>query len=179
MALIERMIIQMIDMMKEPWENIISIKPRLEKIETNVQFAQLVSPNEIIALVTLNTKVGEAEGMINICIPHMVVEPIVSKLSTRFWFSMIEREISDVNKETIKTKIEKTFVPVKVILGKTTINISEFFELRQGDVLPLDTNINDDLEIHVGNLLKFYAKPGVKKKKIAMKITDVIIREEG
>ena len=51
----------------------------LRKIETNVQFAQLISPNEVIALVTLNAKVGDTEGMINICIPHMVVEPIVTQ----------------------------------------------------------------------------------------------------
>jgi flagellar motor switch protein FliM len=177
LVLVERLAANMIGIMKEPWETIAPIRPRLEKVETNVQFAQLISPNEIIALITLSTRVGETEGMINICIPHLVVEPIVSKLSTRFWFSMIEKESNEENKHSIKTKIEKTFVPIKAILGRTSITVMDFMELRVGDVLPLDSNINNDIEIHLGNLLKFYGKPGVKKNKVSIKITDVILRE--
>lgn len=178
LVLVERIASNMVNLMKEPWETITPIRPRLEKIETNVQFAQLISPNEIIALITLSTRVGDTEGMINICIPHLVVEPIVSKLSTRFWFSMIEKESSDETKESIKMKIEKTFVPIRAILGNTQITVMDFLELRVGDVLPLDKNINADIEIHLGNLIKFHGKPGVKKNKVSVKITDVILREE-
>ncbi|HEY9059834.1 MAG TPA: flagellar motor switch protein FliM [Pseudobacteroides sp.] len=178
LAIIERIIIQMLNLMREPWENVIAIRPRLEKIETNAQFAQIISPNEIVALVTLSARVGEVEGMINICIPHMVVEPIVSKLSTKFWFSTIEKEFTSDIKENIESKIEQTVVPLKAILGRTVINVSEFIELQQGDVLPLDTNINGNLEVLVGDILKFYASPGVKKSKVSIKITDVLKRED-
>lgn len=178
LAIIERIIIQMLNLMREPWENVIAIRPRLEKIETNAQFAQIISPNEIVALVTLSARVGEVEGMINICIPHMVVEPIVSKLSTKFWFSTIEKEFNSDVKENIESKIEQTVVPLKAILGRTVINVAEFIELQEGDVLPLDTNINGNLEVLVGDILKFYANPGVKKNKVSIKITDVLKRED-
>jgi len=176
-AIIERIIIQVLNLMREPWENVISIKPRLEKIETNAQFAQIISPNEMVALVTLSARIGEAEGMINICIPHMVVEPIIPKLSTKFWFSTVEKEVTQETKQAIENRIQTTEVPVKAILGRTTITVSDFIELQPGDVLQLDTNINDNLEVMVGDLTKFYAKPGVKKNKLAIKIVEVV-REE-
>lgn len=178
LAIVERIIIQMLNLMREPWENVISIRPRLEKIETNAQFAQIISPNEIVALVTLSTRIGDVEGMINICIPHMVVEPIVSKLSTRLWFANIEKETTKETKENIGSKIEQTIVPLKAILGKTTLTVSEFIELQPGDVLVLESGINGNLEVLVGDILKFYAKPGVKKNKVSIKITDVIKRED-
>jgi flagellar motor switch protein FliM len=178
LAIIERIIIQMLNLMREPWENVIPIRPRLEKIETNAQFAQIISPNEIVALVTLSARVGEVEGMINLCIPHMVVEPIVSKLSTKFWFSTTEKEFTSDIKENIENKIEQTIVPMKALLGRTVITVAEFIELQQGDVLPLDTNINGNLEILVGDILKFYASPGVRKNKVSIKITDVLKRED-
>jgi flagellar motor switch protein FliM len=178
LAIIERIVIQILNLMKEPWENVIAIRPRLEKIETNAQFAQIISPNEMVALVTFNARIGEVEGMINICIPHMVVEPIVPKLCTRFWFSTIEKEVTRETKESIETKIENTKVPVRAILGKTTINVNDFIELQPGDVLPLDTSINGELEIMVGELLKFHAKPGVKKNKVSVKVTEVVRRED-
>lgn len=178
LAILERIIIQILNLMREPWESIISIKPRLEKIETNAQFAQIIHPNEMVALITLNVVVGEVKGMINICIPHMVVEPIMPKLSTKLWFTNIENEKIEHNKQDIEFKIEHTYVPVRALLGRTVINVSEFLDLQVGDVIPLETSVNDDLEVLVGDLPKFHAKPGVKKNKVAVKITDVIRRED-
>ncbi len=178
LAIIERIIIQILNLMREPWENVISIRPRLDKIETNAQFAQIVAQNETVALITLSAKVGDVDGMINICIPHMVVEPIVSKLSTRFWFSNIQKEATQEMKVAIENKVQNTPVPVKAILGKTTISVSEFIDLQLGDVLPLDSNVNDDMEVLVGEMMKFYAKPGVRKNKVALKITRVLKKED-
>ncbi len=177
-AIIERIIIQVLNLMREPWESIIPIKPRLEKIETNAQFAQIIHPNEMVALITLNVIVGEVKGMINICIPHLVVEPIMAKLSTKLWFTNIENEKNEFNKADIELKLGTTYVPIRAVLGRTTINVSEFLELQVGDVIPLDSNINDELEVLVGDLPKFTAKPGVKKNKVAVKVSQVIRREE-
>lgn len=178
LAIIERIVIQMMNLLREPWENVISIRPRLERIETNAQFAQIISPNEMVALITLSARVGDVEGMINICIPHIVVEPIVSKLSTRFWFSSIEKEASREAKQGIEKGIENTEVPVRAILGKTTISVNEFLELQTGDVLQLESSVNEDLEVLVGELLKFRAKPGVRKNKVALKVTQVVKKED-
>ena len=178
LAIIERIIIQILNLMREPWENVISIRPRLDKIETNAQFAQIVAQNETVALITLSARVGDVDGMINICIPHMVVEPIVSKLSTKFWFSNIEKEATPEMKETIEYRVRNTAVLVKAVLGKTTITVNDFIELQPGDVLPLDTGVNDDMEVHVGDHLKFFAVPGVKKNKVAMKISKVLKKED-
>ncbi len=178
LAIIERIIIQILNLMRGPWENVLSIRPRLDKIETNAQFAQIVAQNETVALITLSARVGDVDGMINICIPHLVVEPIVAKLSTKFWFSNIEKIATAEMKETIEAKVRNSMMSVKALLGKTTISVRDFIELQSGDVLLLDTGINDDMEIHVGELLKFYATPGVKKKKVAIKITKVLKKED-
>lgn len=178
LAIVERIIVQVLNLMREPWENVIAIRPRLEKIETNAQFAQIISANEMVALITLGAKIGEVEGMINICIPHMVVEPIVSKLSTKFWFSNSEKEKLSENKETIGIKIENTKVPVRAVLGRATILVNDFLELQPGDVIPLDTSVSGKLEILIGDLLKFYGTPGVKKNRVAIKVNEVVRGEE-
>lgn len=177
LAIIERVLIQLLNLMREPWQNVIDIRPRLERIETNAQFAQIVSENDMVALVTLGATIGEMEGLINICIPYVVVEPVLPKLSTRFWFSMEKGNKGD-SRDIIKKGIEGTYVPVKVQLGKTTITVKEFLELEEGDVLPLDTEINDNLVVLVGELPKFFCTPGVRKNKVAAKIVDIIRGEE-
>lgn len=178
MAILERTTIQLLNLMRTPWENVLSINPRLERSETNAQFAQIINPNEIVAIITFRVRIGEVEGMINLCLPHMVIEPIIAKLSTKFWFSMIEKEPTQEIKDALELRVESTTVPLKAILGETNITVRDFLDLQIGDVVPLDTNVNGNLNILVGDLLKFYGKPGVRNSKVAIKITEVI-RKEG
>ncbi len=176
-AILMRIISQMLTFMREPWENVAHIRPSLDRIETNAQFVQIMNPTEMVALVTFQTKVGEVEGLMNLCIPHMVVEPVMSKLSTKIWFSMIEKGTNEETQKSIRAKVEETRVPIIAILGKTELMVSEFLQLQTGDVLALRTPVDGEMEVMVGDLHKFYAKP-VKNKKTAVKISRVLERED-
>ena len=65
----------------------------LEGITTEVRLAQpenaedamLVTPSEMVVIITLQLRIGDTEGIMNICIPYLVLEPIMSKLTTTFW----------------------------------------------------------------------------------------------
>ena len=173
LTLLEKIIGQIINFFKDPWKNVIELRPRLKKIETNPQFAQILSPNETVALITLNTKIGNIEGMIHICIPHLVIEPVIPKLSTKFWFSGITKEITGSDLKIIEKKIQSTLLPIRVVLGDSEITVRDFLELGAGDVIQLNTSVNDDLKIYVGNLKKFSGKPGLKKNKVSVKITRI------
>ncbi|MGE5473460.1 MAG: flagellar motor switch protein FliM [Ignavibacteriales bacterium] len=178
LAIVERIITQLLNLMREPWENVTQIKPKLDKIETNAQFAQIISPNEMTALITLSCKIGEIEGMINICIPYPVLESVIPKLSTKFWFSMREKGSTEESKEALEKKIESTIVPIRVVLGKAELSVGEIAEIQIGDVIQLDTNVNRDLAVYVGDIYKFNARPGVKKSRVSVKVTGVIREEE-
>ncbi|RKD27777.1 flagellar motor switch protein FliM [Caminicella sporogenes DSM 14501] len=177
LTLLKKIIIKINKLLTESWENIVELNPSLDKIETNSQFAQIVSPNETIALITMSIKVGNIEGLINICIPHLVIEPIIQKLSTKLWFSSNNKEISDSEKKALQVGLKKANVEVKAIIGESTITVGDFLNLQVGDVIPLNTKIDEDIKIIVGDKLKFLGKPGLKKKNLAIKITDLV--EEG
>lgn len=176
--LLERVIHQFVNMLPEPWENVISLEPKLEKIETNSQVAQIISPNEIIALITFNVKIGEIEAMMNICIPHMVIEPIMDKLNTRFWFAHEKKEAKTQYRQHIEKRLERSLIPVSAVLGKTQITVKEFVELQKGDIITIDSYVDSELPILVGSFVKFLGKPGVKKNKNAIQITSVVRKEE-
>jgi len=176
--LLERIVTQLIALLKEPWENVVDLNPKLEKIETNSQFAQIISLNEMIALVTLNIKLGEVEGMMNICIPHLVLEPVLERLNTKYWFAVVEQEDKSAYRKFLEKRLEIAKIPIRAVLGKTHITVEEFIHLQVGDVIKLDSYINSDLEIYAGNLLKFYGKPGIHRKQNAVQITAVERREE-
>lgn len=177
LAIIKKILTQIIGLMKEPWENVMMITPNLERIETNPQFAQITSPNEMVILINLNVEIGEVKGVMNICIPHLVIEPILNKLCTKYWFSSTQKEKNDEIRKKIESKIYKTEVPIKAVMGTTSVKIKEIIDLRIGDVLPLDNRIDGNIKIMIGDSLKFHAKPGVYNNKYALRVTDTLNKE--
>jgi flagellar motor switch protein FliM len=172
MVLLKNILMKFINLMRESWSNIIELKPKLENIETNSQFAQIVSPSESIALITFNLKVGDSEGMINICIPHFVIEPILPNLSSKLWFSgSMKKDITEPEYEALKMGIGKTSLEVKTVVGRTVVSVQEFLSLNIGDVLILSKEVEGELEVYVENDLKYYGRPGVSKNKLAVMIT--------
>lgn len=75
------------NLLREPWKNVMDISPYVERIETNTQFAQIIAPNEMIALVTMSIKLADVEGFLNLCIPYMTIQDIIDNLNTKFWFT--------------------------------------------------------------------------------------------
>lgn len=75
-----------VSLLKESWENIIPLRPRVERIETNPQFIQVSPPTEMVVLVTLEVRAGDTEGMMNLCLPFLTMEPVMPKLSAVFWY---------------------------------------------------------------------------------------------
>ena len=63
----------------------------------------MVSPNETVVVISLNTIIGETSGMINICIPHIVLEPIIPKLSVSYWMQTEEKAEDPENAEPFDT----------------------------------------------------------------------------
>ena len=178
LLIIERIMAACVQLLREPWENVVDINPRLERIETNSQFAQIISPSEMIAIVTINIKIGEVEGLMNICLPYITLEPVMDKLNTKFWYASMQERTEMEYAESIEHLIAKAVIPVKAILGSSTISVSDFSGLQVGDIVRLDTKVNQELEVYVGDIKKFTALPGASGDDYAVRITSVIREEQ-
>ncbi len=178
LIILERILNICVNLLPEPWENVADLSPRLERIETNPQFAQIISPGEMIAIVTLNIKFGDSEGLMNICLPFMTLESVIDRLNTRFWFASIKEKDSETYNEVIESIIQKAPMPIKVVLGKTLISVSDFVGLAPGDIIRLDKHVDEELDIYVSNIRKFTALPGSVGDDYAVRITSVIREED-
>lgn len=159
---------------KEAWQNVVQITPHLEAIETNPQFTQIVPPSDMVVIITLQVKIGEVEGLMNICIPYLVLEPIMAKLTTTFWVAAsVLKEDNPEQIEILQRKIRKTYVPMSVELGSIDVSIHEFLNLVVGDVLQFETKVGSELSLIVGNRPKFWCRPGVSGKNVAVQISRV------
>ena len=177
LSILERIFTICINLLREPWKNVVEIEPRLERIETNSQFAQIISPSEMIAIVTINMKIGDVVGLMNICLPFITLEDVMDKLNTKYWYSTMQTSGDGRYVDVIETAISKALIPVRAVLGNSTISVNDFVNLQKGDIIKINRQYDAELDIYVGNMLKFKALPGSASEKYAVKITKVI-REE-
>lgn len=177
LSVLERVFTLFVDMLREPWENVIEIHPRLERIETNSQFAQIISPSEMIAIVTINITIGDVQGLMNICLPFLTLEDIMDKLNTKYWFSTMQTKDEKKYNDYIEAAISRAQIPIKANLGRSTISVMDFINLQVGDIIRLDSRVDDELDVYVGDIVKFKALPGSEADSYAVKVTEVI-REE-
>jgi len=165
-------------LMRDPWKNVVDIEPFLERIETNPQFAQIIAPNDMIAIVTLNIKIGDVEGFMNVCLPFSTVEDIMDKLNTKFWYSTMKEANDEDYSQNVEAMIRRVDAPIKAVLGKSVITVNDFVNLQCGDIIRLNTRTEQELEIYVGNIKKFMAMPGKSDDNYAVRVTTVIREEE-
>ena len=178
LSIIEKIMIICMQLLREPWKNVIECNPMMERIETNAQFAQIISPNEMIAILTLNMKIGSEEGFMNICLPYMTLEPVMDKLNTKFWYSNMQEMEETTYHEHIESLIKKVDIPIKAILGQSSITVSDFVNLQIGDIIRLDSKVENELDVYVGNIKKFTAMPGANQDKYAVRVTSIHREEE-
>ncbi len=173
MTIVEKMLVVCMQLMREPWKNVVDINPVLERIETNSQFAQIIAPNDMIAIVTLSIKIGDVEGLMNVCLPFFTLESVMDKLNTKFWYANMQEQDEEEYDEYIEALLRRVDVPVKAVLGRSKISVTDFVNLQLGDIIRLDTNVDNDLNVYVGNIKKFTALPGSNKDKYAVRVTSV------
>lgn len=178
MTILQKLMIVCMQLMREPWKNVIDINPMMERIETNAQFAQVIAPSDMIAIVSLSVKIGDVEGFMNVCLPYFTLEDVMDKLNTKYWFSTMQKDDKVDYEEHIEALIKRIDVPVKAILGRSQVSVNDFLCLQVGDIIRLDTRVDSEMEVFVGNIKKFTALPGSNKDQYAVRVTSVIREEE-
>ncbi len=174
LTVMEKLSQRMLSYLQEPWGSIIEMEPQLERVESNPQFTQLVSPSEVMMIVSMETKMGDIMGMINMCIPFLVLEPILDKLSVHYYYSSTHKKPTPENMSIIQSRLENAKVPIKVVLGNTTLTVGDLLELNVGDVVILEKNIHSDLDVVIGNTRKYLGKPGTHENRVSILISEIV-----
>jgi len=172
LSVIEGIVVRILGNLREAWSNVIDLRPRLGNIETNPQFAQIVPPSDMVVLITLETKVGDVEGMTNFCIPYLTIEPIISKLSAQYWYSSIKKGGTTENLTILKERLETAFIELIAELGSIDISVRDVLNLQVGDIIKLENNkVDNDMMLKIGDRKKYYVRPGVVGSRLAVQVT--------
>jgi flagellar motor switch protein FliM len=158
--------------MREAWKPVLNIKFEYVGSEVNPQFANIVSPSEVVVVTTLHIDLESGGGDLHICLPYSMVEPIRDLLDAGVQSDRGDRderwEIS-LREEIMGAKVE-----LSSVLAETQISMKELSGLKEGDIIPLD--IPEVVEVCAAEVPIFRGQVGVSEGNYAIKIREKIDR---
>ena len=177
MSAIESIILRILSCFRESWSTVVDLRTRLSTIETNPQFAQIVPPNDMVVLISFDIKIGETEGMANLCIPYITIESIISKLAAGHWYSLVRRVVNEEDRRLIQNSLDGVDMDVVCQVGEVDLRLDEFLKVQAGDVLRLgDLTIHSEMILKVNGVEKFKCRPGKRGSQLCVQLGQPIER---
>ncbi|HEY8490790.1 MAG TPA: flagellar motor switch protein FliM [Dehalococcoidia bacterium] len=163
----------------EAWENVATIKPKLQDIAFGSQMVQVASANDVCIVVLFEVHVGEVMGGMSICLPYVVLEGLLPKLTNQAILVSGQRKApTRADKEALQWNLKRAEVTLSVCLGSAEVTTRELLELQVGDVLRLEAPVSRPLDVTVIGQTKFRGYPGLLGSRLAVRVSEVLPLEE-
>jgi len=158
--------------LKMAWQPVLDVEFEYVGSEVNPQFANIVSPSEVVVVTTFNVDLESGGGDFYICLPYSMLEPIRDLLDAGVQSDRGERD--ERWEMAMREEVMGASVEISSVLGEATLPLRVLASLEVGDIIPID--VKDEVEVCAENLPVFHGQLGVHNKCYAVKISDWIER---
>jgi flagellar motor switch protein FliM len=157
--LIQKVTTLILNDLEKAWNTVHPITFQYVRTEINPQYVRTASPDDFILTLPFEVSLEEVTGMMTLCIPYSMIEPIKGKLCSGPQCDQPKVDPSWVGR--LLDRLKYAEVEVKVELGRHQLMVHELLRLKVGDVLPLEKGVMESLVILVQGIPKFLGKAGV------------------
>ena len=176
-TVIERVIMIILELLEDSWSTVVDVRFRFESMESNPFFVQICSPSDMVLVVIMKVRVSDVEGMVSLCFPYFLMEPIMDRLSSQQWFASTSHKADDEIRTWLNNSVMQVTMPMAMELGHTVLSLSDVYALQVGDVIKLDELKDSHIDVRVGNQIRFKARPGTLNGHMAVELTKVLTQD--
>jgi len=161
------------------WQMVDNFVFKMERFESDIDFAQITSQSESVLLITFEISIGEKSYIMNLCFATFAFDAVLVKLTNQNLSKIRPGKYNGTTAHNIiKANLYKAMVPITVEFGRTTINFKELMNLEEGDIIKLKNKISDEYPIKIKNKVLFLGRIGSVNKHKAIKITRKALNQE-
>ncbi|MGB1717375.1 MAG: flagellar motor switch protein FliM [Candidatus Latescibacterota bacterium] len=173
MGVINRIVKRVVEDLEATWEPILRVEVSDVELETNPEFMQITAASEIVILLAFEVNSTNASGLVSLCYPFFTLESILPRLGQQSYVRtnrMNQDELLRLN----NLRLQKTSMPIRAELARGMTSFRTLQDVQIGDVLTMDTRINEPTIIYVRDEPKFIGRPGRLGRHNAVQITEYI-----
>lgn len=119
----------------EAWKPVMALEFEYMTSEVNPQFANIVSPSEIVVISTVHVELDGGGGDINIVLPYSMVEPIRELLDQ---VTSDRGETDGRWQESLRKTVMGVNLTLESVLVEKTVTVRDVMHFKKGDVIPID-----------------------------------------
>lgn len=155
------------------WKNLFDFRAQVLGHENNGRFLQTSSGGTMMLLVSIEARLGESLGQIQLVFPYNTIEPLVEKLGQE-----IQAQPSSVHSPTAPVRWNKVLddlpLQLKARWPATKIPTRKILTLKVGDLLELQPEMAERIELCLGKAVKFQGRLGMHGEGRAVQITKIL-----
>jgi flagellar motor switch protein FliM len=180
-TLMQRFMARMLNSYRESWNYLLTLSLKIEALDSNPQFIPRIIPlDQIVAFISCELKIGEMSGVMNFCLPYLVLQSIGPQLQDFQWSPTVVagRGTTDEDIAQLARNVERASIDLRVELGKTVVSLRDLIALQPGDLVLFDKPVSEPLVATVNEREKFKVFPGVNRDKLAVRVAQIVENEE-
>ena len=159
--------------LQRSWKTITDLTFKMERYESEGDFAQIAPTSEIVLVVSLEVMIGEERYLMNLCFPTFALDAVLAKLNVQNFSTMTGSKGDSEWGQEILRKLGSTRVPATAVLGETVLTLKELLDLEKGDVLRTNIPVNGEVKVVIGERPRIWGRPGVSNGRTAVKVTRI------
>ena len=171
-ALMDQFVQIMLGEWCKQWIRLQELRAEILGHENNPKFLQSSSGETVLLVVTLEARMGECVGQIQLAFPYNAIEPLVNKLT-----ETLPAPAQPLPSTPAGGKWNRNLDTIPLTLTcrwpSFKLPTRDLLKLKPGDVLELDPHAAEKIEVRLGKLTKFHGRLGTKENKWAIQITEI------
>ena len=139
--------------LKTSWHAVTPLEFEIESHETEPQLLHILAPNEAVVAVSMEVRIGDKAGMMNIGIPSIVVKMLRNKFDQQW--SVRKSKSTEQEQSRILHLIRTSRIWLDARLKGPTLSVGDLMDLKVDDLLVLDFSVERPLDLSINGKQKF------------------------
>jgi len=157
--------------LKTAWHPVTPLEFTIETHETEPQLLRILAPNEAVVAVSLEVRIAENSGMMNIGIPSIVVKMLRNKFDQQW--SIRKSESTEKEQAAVLSLASQARMQLDGRLDGPTLLVEDLMNIKDGDVLTFDYPVGRLVDLTVNGKLKYRGRVVTSGRKRAFEIEEV------
>jgi flagellar motor switch protein FliM len=139
------------------------------------QLLQILASNEAVVAISLEVRIGDRAGMMNIGIPSIIVKMLRQKFDPQW--SVRQTQATEKERLRVLWLIRPSILQADIQPHGPTLSVGELLDLDAGCVLALDYPLSKPVNMLVNGRLMYRAEVVATTRKLGFEVRDLLTKE--
>ncbi len=161
--------------LRAAWMAVAAIDFGIESQETEPQLLQIMAQNEAVVAISIEVRIGETSGLMNLGIPSIIVKMLRNKIDAHR--TVRKTQSSGDEHLRVLRLVRPARLRLEARLEGPKLSVAELLRLEPGDLLVFDFPLHRPLDLTVNGALKYDGEVIALGRKRGFKVNQPVPRD--